>query len=152
MRKVFIGLMAVLMVGVTVQFFLAASGAFDPAPPDESFGLHRGLGFLILLLALVATAVGALARMPGNVVGRSGLVLGLVVLQPVIAGIARAVADSDDGSTAGQMVFGLHGVNGLVIMGLVATTLRRSRAVAPGPDDLPEGLASPASGTTEAGS
>jgi hypothetical protein len=151
-RKVFTGLMTVLMVTVAVQFFLAASGAFDPAPPDESFGLHRGLGFLILLLALVAIAVGALARMPGHVVGRTGLVLGLVVLQPVIAGVARAVADSDGGSTAGQMVFGLHGVNGLLIMALVATSLRRSRAVAPGSDDQREGLASPASGTAEAGS
>jgi heme A synthase len=143
MRKVFAGLMAVLMLAVVVQFFLAASGAFDNAPNDESFGPHRGLGFLILFLALLATGAGAAARMPGRIVARAGLVLGLVVLQPVIAGIAGAVGEVDGASSAGELVFGLHGVNGLVIMALVATIVRTSRAPSPDPDEQPEVPASP---------
>ncbi|MEN3309991.1 MAG: hypothetical protein V7603_6193 [Micromonosporaceae bacterium] len=133
MRKVFAGLASLMMLAVVVQFFLAGFGAFDTAPKDEAFRSHRALGYLILLVAVALTVVAALVRAPGRLVGLSGLVVGLTILQPVIASIAKAFGDSADTSTlAGELVFGLHAVNALVIMSVVRIILKESRAMAAG--------------------
>ena len=135
MRKVYAGLAILLMLVVVVQFFLAASGAFDTAPKDEAFAAHRGLGYVTVLLAILTTVGAALARVPGRLIGITGLVAVLAIVQPVIRGIAAAVGET---ATAGQLVFGLHAVNGLVIValvGMIATHIpRRSGrpATAPG--------------------
>lgn len=130
MRKVFAGLATLLMLAVVAQFFLAASGAFDTAPNDESFQIHRSVGYGIVLLAVVVTIIGALARMPGRLIGLTGLVAGLAVLQPVIKGIASAIGESGgDTTAAGTFVFGLHALNGLAIMGVLGTVVRQARAL-----------------------
>jgi hypothetical protein len=126
MRKVVAALAALLMLAVVAQFFLAAYGAFDTAPKDESFAMHRALGYGIVLFAVVMTVVAALARMPGRLIGMTGLVAGLAVLQGVIRALASAFGD-DGGSTAGPLVFGLHAVNGLLIMAVVGRILRQAR-------------------------
>jgi hypothetical protein len=130
MRKLFAGLAALLMLAVVVQVFLAAGGAFDTAPKDEAFRPHRTLGYVILLFALVLTLVAALVRMPGRLIGLTGLVAGLVILQPVIAGVADAFGDSGNSTTAGRIVFGLHGVNALVILFVLSIVVRQARALA----------------------
>lgn len=122
MRKFFVGLAALQMLAVVVQFFLAASGAFDTAPNDESFQPHRALGGGIVLIAILVTVVAAIARMPGRLIGMSGLVAGLAVLQFVIAAIATAL----DG-TPGGIVFGLHAVNGLAIVAVTGRIIRQAR-------------------------
>lgn len=128
MRKLFLALASLLMVAVVLQFFLAGAGAFDSAPKDESFAPHRALGYGILLFAVVLTLIAALARMPGRLIGMTGLVAGLVVVQALIAMIADAVGETGDTtSTAGQLVFGLHAVNGLIILGVVGRILRQAR-------------------------
>ncbi|MFE9203439.1 DUF6220 domain-containing protein [Micromonospora sp. NPDC007230] len=119
---------ALQMLAVVAQFFLAASGAFDTAPNDESFQPHRALGGGIVLIAVLVTVVAAAARMPGRVIGMSGLVAGLAVVQFVIKGIATAV----DG-TAGGLVFGLHAVNGLAIVAVTGMIIRQARQPS-GPD------------------
>lgn len=131
MRKVFTGLATVLVLVVVVQFFLAASGAFDTAPKDESFAAHRALGYGIVLYAVVLAAVGAVARVPGRILGMTGLIAALGVGQGLIAAVAGALGDSADTSTtAGRMVFGLHAVNGLIIMGVAETVARQARTLA----------------------
>ena len=130
MRRVFAVLATLLVLVVVAQFFLAASGAFDTAPNDESFQPHRALGYVIILVAVLLTIVGALARMPGRLIGMSGLVVGLAVVQPVIAALARAFNDTGEASTtAGTVVFGLHAVNGLAILAVAGTVARRGRAL-----------------------
>lgn len=130
MRRVFAGLAALLVLAVVIQFFLAASGAFNTAPNDESFQPHRALGYVIFLLAVLLTIVAALARMPGRFIGMAGLVAGLTVVQVGIAVLARAFNDTGDTSTtAGQLVFGLHAINGLVILAVAGTVARRARAL-----------------------
>src|SRR3954451_14183674 len=107
LRRVFALLATLLVLVVVAQFFLAASGAFDTAPHDESFQPHRTLGYLIVLLAAVLTAVAALARMPGRLIGMTGLVAGLAVLQGLIRNVADALNDPGGTSTtAGTLVFG----------------------------------------------
>jgi hypothetical protein len=122
-RKVFAVLAGALVLVIVIQFFLAASGAFDAAPNDESFQPHRALGYGALLLAVVLTVVAALARMPGRLIGMCGLIAGLVLVQ----GLIRAVADAFDDAA---VIFGLHGINALVILALAGTVARRARALA----------------------
>jgi Family of unknown function (DUF6220) len=129
MRRAFAGLVTLLMLTVVAQFFLAASAAFDTAPNDESFQVHRTLGYGIVLFAVLVTIVAAVARMPGRLIGMSGLVAGLTVLQVVIRAIAGAFGDTDGSTTAGKLVFGLHGVNGLVILAVTWTIVRQARAL-----------------------
>lgn len=130
MRRTIAGLAAVLMLAVVVQFFLAGSGAFDTAPNDEAFRPHRALGYMVVLLALVTTLTAAVARVPGRLIGMSGLLAGLAVAQPLIAVVAKAFGDTGDTSTAGQLVFGLHAVNGLIMMGVAGRILREARGLA----------------------
>ena len=89
MRKVFAGLAIALALAVVSQFYLAASGAFDTTPKDESFQTHRTLGYVIVLFALLLTGIAALARMPRRLIGMTGLVAGLGVAQALI----RLLAD-----------------------------------------------------------
>ncbi len=129
MKKTFAGLAAVLVLAVVVQFFFAASGAFNTAPNDEAFQPHRALGYPILALAVLMTIVAALARMPGRFIGSSGLVAGLVAVQVVIVVLAKAFNDTGDTSTtAGQIIFGLHAVNGLAILHVAGNLARQARA------------------------
>jgi Family of unknown function (DUF6220) len=127
MRRAFTGATSLLGLAVVVQFFLAGSGAFDNAPRDVAFAAHRGLGYLILLLALVVTIMGTLLRVPARLVGMAGLATGLILLQPVIAGVADALDDPGVTTTAGRLVFGLHAVNGLVIVAVLGNLFARAR-------------------------
>lgn len=124
MKKVFTVLAAVLLLAVVVQFFLAAMGAFDSAPSEQAFAPHRTLGYVIFFLAIVLTVVGAIARMPGRIIGTAGLVVGLVLLQVVIAEVSQAIG------AAGHIVFGLHAVNAIAIGGVSQTIVQRSRTLA----------------------
>jgi hypothetical protein len=141
LRRVFALLATLLVLVVVAQFFLAASGAFDTAPNDESFRPHRALGYVIFLLPVVMTIVAALARMPGRLIGMAALVAGLTVVQVVIAMLARAFDDTGGTSTtAGKLVFGLHAVNGLIILAVAGTVARRARALSrPAVADRPAG-------------
>lgn len=124
MKKVFTVLAGLLFLTVIAQFFLAASGAFDNAPVEEAFQPHRMLGYTIFVLAIVVVIVGAIARMPGRIIGIAGVVVGLVLLQVAIAEIAEAVG------AAGHIVFGLHALNALAIGGASETVVQRSRKLA----------------------
>ncbi len=131
MRRVFALLATLLLLTVVAQFFLAASGAFNTAPNDESFQPHRAFGYMIILIAALLAIVAALARMPGRLIGMTALVAGLTVVQVLIAVLARAFNDTGDSSTtAGQVVFGLHAINGLIVLAVAGTVVRRARALA----------------------
>ena len=147
MRRVFALLATLLVLAVVAQFFLAASGAFDTAPNDESFQTHRALGYGIVLIAILLTIVAALARIPGRLTGMTALVAGLGVGQGLIRAIAAAFNDTGDTSTtAGKLVFGLHAINGLIILAVAATVARRARALSRSAGaDRPAGAAQSAS-------
>lgn len=127
MRRFFAGLATLLMLAVVAQFYLAASGAFDTAPNDESFQMHRALGYGIVLLAVLVTIVAAIAGMPGRLIGLSGLAAGLAAVQGVIRAIATAFDGSGGSTTFGELIFGLHAVNGLAILAVVSMIVRQAR-------------------------
>ncbi|TWD75410.1 hypothetical protein FB561_6850 [Kribbella amoyensis] len=116
MRKLFSALSTLLVLAIVLQFFLAGMGAFDAAGRDESFAPHRALGYGILLIAVLLTLLAAAARLPGRLIGGTGLVAGLVLLQIVIAVTAGAI-DGSGGttSTTAKLVFGLHAINAVAI-------------------------------------
>jgi hypothetical protein len=137
MRKVFAALATLLMLAVVLQFLLAGSGAFDTAPKVDSFQPHRMLGYGILLFSVLLTLIAALARMPGRLIGLTGLVAGLVLVQGVIRAIASVFGETGDStSTAGELIFGLHAVNGLIIMAVVGMILRQARELSSSPVPL----------------
>ncbi|MGK8489334.1 DUF6220 domain-containing protein [Nocardia asiatica] len=127
MKRAFTGLAALLLLAVIAQFYLAAGGAFDTAPVEESFQPHRTLGYVILVFAFVLTIAAAIARMPRRLIGLAGLVTGLVIGQSVIREVARSFGD---GSSGGPLVFGVHAINGLVIIGVIGMIVRQSRKAA----------------------
>lgn len=57
----------------------------------------------------------------------SALVAGLTLLQPVIAVISSAFDETGSTSTVGELVFGLHAINALVIVALLGMVHRQSR-------------------------
>ena len=129
MQRVFAILASLQVLAVVAQFFLATAGAFDTAPMDEAFAPHRTLAYGIALFGIVLTIVAALARMPGRIIGMTALVAGLVVVQSLIRALADSLNSADDTSTtAGTLVFGLHAVNGLIILAVAASVARRARA------------------------
>ncbi len=141
MRKVFALLVTLLELVVVVQFFLAAKGAFDSAPREEAFALHRTLGYTIVLLAVLLALAAAFLRMPGRIVGLTGVVAGLTVLQPVIRAVAVAVGqDGTTTTTVGELLFGVHAVNAMVIMVMLASVERLARE---GSDRAPDATAAP---------
>lgn len=121
MRKAFPVLTGLVMLAVVVQFYLAASAAFSTASKETSFAPHRTFGYIILLLTIILVVIAAAAKMPGRIIGLAGMVVGLTILQPLIAFVAKALNDSGSSTTASTIVFGLHAVNALIIF----TTLRK---------------------------
>jgi len=128
MRKAFAGLAILLLLVVVAQFFFAGSGAFSTAS-REFFRPHHALGYVIFILSVVMTIVAALARMPGRLIGMAALVAGLTAVQVVIGVLARAFGDPGDSTTAGPLIFGLHAVNGLVILAVAGMLVWQTRAV-----------------------
>ena len=83
-------------------------------------------------LAVLSAVACALAGLPGRLVGTAALVAGLGVLQPVIRLVAAAFDDASGGSTrTGVLVFGLHALNGMLMLGLAVTVAREARAGSP---------------------
>jgi hypothetical protein len=117
-RKVFVIIAGLLLAVVVIQFFLAAMGAFERPRTEDSFAPHRMLGWAVPILALLTTGAAALARAPGRLIGLAALPIALGVMQALIRVFADMLGVAGDTtSLAGAVVFGVHGVNGLIIMG-----------------------------------
>ncbi|WP_196279193.1 DUF6220 domain-containing protein [Catellatospora vulcania] len=125
MRKAFAVLATLLTLVVVAEFYFAASGASATGPGGAAYRPHHVLGYVIFLLPVVMVIVGAPARIPGRLIATTAGIAGLTAVQVVIAKLARAVGD-----TGGQLVFGLHAVNGLLLLAMVMTTLRQAWALA----------------------
>ncbi|MDN3243625.1 DUF6220 domain-containing protein [Glycomyces tritici] len=110
-----------LHVLIGIQFFLAGYGAIGTGSPDESFSLHIMNGRVIAVVALLGILFAALARSGGKLVGLAAGVFGLVVLQSLIALVSVA------GTTPGQVIFGFHAINALMIMGLAEASGRLAK-------------------------
>jgi hypothetical protein len=134
MRKLYVGLTGLLLLALVVQFYLAATGAFTRPQDDGSFALHDLNGTMVIpLLTVLAVVAAALAKAPGRLIGLTALPLGLVIAQILIVVLGRALNGYADTTTpVGVAIMGLHALNGLALLGVAATVLRRARALAAG--------------------
>jgi len=129
MRRAFTALAALNLLVILTQFFLAAAGAFTTVPNDESFDAHRTLGYVTFLLPVLMIIFAPLADLPRRVTGMSALIAGLVTVQVLIAKVAENLGDDGGTTTAGPLLFGLHGLNGLAILAISGTILRQVGAL-----------------------
>ncbi|MCD0443465.1 DUF6220 domain-containing protein [Glycomyces sp. A-F 0318] len=121
MLKVYRVWTMLLHVLIGVQFFLAGYGSLGTGSPDESFSLHIMNGRLIAAVALLGILFAALARSGGKLTGLAAATFGLVVLQSLIAVVSVA------GTVPGQIVFGFHAINALMIMGVAEASGRLAK-------------------------
>ena len=85
------------------------SGAVDEESFEDSWGLHIGFGYLILLGALLALILALVARVGRRSVFHALGIFGLVIVQVLLAWIGGTV----------PIVGALHPINAFLILGAV---------------------------------
>jgi hypothetical protein len=113
------GWLAHLFAGlVAVQIFAAGYGAFltqDNEKFDEdNFGLHAAVGSLIGLVAIVMLILMAVDRRADRVRGLTLILVGVTLLQFVLAAIGSDVA----------VIGGLHALNALAVAAVAALLVK----------------------------
>ncbi|WP_052396934.1 DUF6220 domain-containing protein [Streptomyces sp. NRRL F-5123] len=128
MRKVFLVLCVLLLVAIGVQFYLAGVAVFTKPQTDSTFDAHKVNGEMIILpLAVVATVVGAVAKVPRKLIGTTFLIALLVPVQVLINTIGGR--DDDKSTTAGTVIMGFHVINGLIILLVARAAFDGTRAL-----------------------
>jgi hypothetical protein len=105
-------LAVVLQVGFAGYGAFYVAGKVDDNPVNEDnfedgFGVHLGLGYLIVLLVLVYLLLGLAARVGKSRLIRNAVLFGLLILQVVLAWIGYEVA----------AIGFFHPINALLIVG-----------------------------------
>jgi Family of unknown function (DUF6220) len=127
-RAVFRYWLWLLLAVVVLQIAFAGFGAFDVAEKvssegasideesiDDSWGLHIGFGYLIFLGALITFVLALLARVGRQRVLQTLGIVGLVVVQILLAWFGSEV----------PIIGALHPLNAFLILGAVlALTMR----------------------------
>jgi Family of unknown function (DUF6220) len=129
-RAIFRYWLWLLLALVVLQIAFAGFGAFDVAEKvasagasvdeesvDDSWGLHIGFGYLILLGALVAFVLALVARVGRQRVLHSLGIFGLMILQILLAWFGSEV----------PIIGALHPLNAFLILGAVATLAMREQ-------------------------
>jgi heme A synthase len=127
LRTLFRWWMVVMLALVVLQIAFAGYGAFDTADKvsngtvdeqsfEDSFGLHIGFGYLVILGGLLTFVFALVARVGRPRVLHALGIFGLLILQLLLAWTGAAVPG----------VFGaLHPLNAFVILGAVAALTMR---------------------------
>jgi hypothetical protein len=138
MRKAFVIVSALSLAAFTLQFILAAVGAFTKPAGDDAYTLHSVNGTAVIpVLTLLTILFAVLAKAPGRVVGLAALPLGLVLVQALLAGLANGSTDAAGASTPfGLTIAGLHALNGIIAVHVVVSVYQAARKLAnPAPAD-----------------
>jgi Family of unknown function (DUF6220) len=139
-RAVFRYWLWLLLAAVVLQIAFAGFGAFDVSDKlasegvsideegyDDSWGLHTGFGYLVLLGGLVTFILALLARVGRQRVLQSLGIFGLLILQMLLAWFGSEV----------PVIGTLHPINAFLILGVVGSlTIREwkgDRMTAPPP-------------------
>ncbi|TMB82716.1 MAG: hypothetical protein E6J39_08130 [Chloroflexi bacterium] len=113
-RLMFAGAAWILFAALIVQVFLAGVGLFVTTP--DSFGLHRGLGYILSLAPILIVLLALGARAPRRTIW---LTVGLAV-----AAFVQSVLPELRSSL--PLVAALHPVNALLIVWLSWQVARRT--------------------------
>ena len=135
MRRVYVGLVGLLLVSGVLQFYFAAVGAFTRPQTDDAFSLHLLNGRIFPLLAVLAIGAAALAKAPGRLIGLTSVPLGLVILQTLIIVVGNAIGGATEQRTTplALAILGLHAINGMMIMGRLGRIITRPASAAVNP-------------------
>jgi hypothetical protein len=112
-RWIYFGWLALTVVAVALQFYLAGYGVFA-FNGLNGFGAHFVVGDLIGISSIVGIGLAFAAREPRRTKGLNGLFLVLMIIQIILAHTGVAVISA------------LHVVNGVLIFGLVAYLTRQA--------------------------
>jgi hypothetical protein len=126
---------AIVFLAVVVQIGFAGYGAFDVANTvdkgtvntdqfEDSFGLHAGLGYLVILSGLILLLLALAARQGRRMVGWAGALFGLLIVQMLLAWFGFEI----------PVIGFFHPINAVVIAGLsgwIAQTAWRGRPALP---------------------
>ena len=110
-----------IVAAIVLQIGLAGYGAFYVADKvsdgtvnedgfEDGFGLHMGIGYLVVLLMLIGLIIAAVAGVRGRQLGRAGALFGLGILQILLAWF---------GSEVPAIGF-FHPINAVVLFALAA--------------------------------
>ena len=148
MRRIYVIMVGLLLASGGLQFYFAAVGSFTKPQTEDSYALHTLNGRLIFpILAILATIAAALAKAPGKLIGLTLVPLGLLILQTLIIVLGNVIGGATEqrSTPVALAILGLHAVNGMIIMGVLGSVMRKARAhmrsvVAPlSPAPLPSG-------------
>jgi uncharacterized protein DUF6220 len=127
-RAIFRYWLWLLLALVVLQIALAGFGAFDVAEKaasegasvdeesiDDSWGLHIGFGYLVLLASLIAFVLALVARVGRQRVLHTLGIFGLVIVQILLAWFGSEV----------PIIGTLHPLNAFLILGAVGTLAMR---------------------------
>jgi Family of unknown function (DUF6220) len=111
-RWIYFGWLALTVVAIVLQFYLAGYGvfAFNGLPP---FDPHRAVGDLIGIASLIGIALAFAARVPWRITGINAVFFVLMVIQSALA------------FASVQAIAALHVVNGVLIFGVVGYLTRQ---------------------------
>jgi hypothetical protein len=115
-RRIRLGLVALFLVGIPVQFYLAGRGVFGAS----DYEAHKSVGDLmhaVTILALIVTFFGADMRNRLDI----GLAIALFVLMTI-----QAIIPSFEHPNVGA----LHPLNALLLIGVASRLVMRDRAPA----------------------
>lgn len=120
MRSAFRIWVTIVFAAAVAQVAFAGYGAFyaahkvsdssiDESTFEDGFGLHSGVGYLVLLGGLVLLILALIARPGGRTVKRSAGVFVLLIVQVLLAWFGSEI----------PAIGALHPVNALLIVGLL---------------------------------
>ncbi len=136
MRKAYFFTTVLLLISVIVQFYFAAMGIFGPEEPSL-FVFHSINGQVVLpALSLLAVLFAALSKAGVRTVLLTALPILLVAVQILLFILAGALTGTsiEAPNVPGAIILGLHAINGLAILFVIVTVMRRARARAYGTD------------------
>jgi hypothetical protein len=131
MRRIYVVVLGLLLASGGLQFYFAAVGAFTKPQTDDSFALHLTNGRMVFpILSVLAVVAAALAKAPGKLIGQTLLPLGLIVAQSLIIVLGNVIGGATEqrSTPVALAIVGLHAVNGMVIMGVLGSLMRKARA------------------------
>jgi uncharacterized protein DUF6220 len=150
-RKAYSAVGLLLLAEYVLQLYLIAAGIFIIAQADDNqrsvysafknagdnwVGVHAFNGWLIGILIIIYFAISFAARLPRQLIGLTGLLLVLFIVQFFLA------------HTGLPAVSALHGINALILIGLTGYLTGRTwafgRRSAPASSRAPIAEASPA--------
>jgi hypothetical protein len=135
-RKAYFFTTVLLFISVIIQFYFAALGVFGPQDPSL-FVFHSINGqFVLPALALLAVLFGGLSKAGVKTVLLTALPILLVAVQILLFILADAITGTspEAPNVPGAIILGLHAINGLAILFVILTVMRRARARAFGSD------------------